>query len=501
MYLRNCLNLFWAHAKDLFPERQFFIRSRGRVRFLTLSDRQQIALVLVPLFALIGVFGMIGVNFWSQQYSIDLRDQKLALMEAENERLLGDRTELLAELTQSQTRFGIVTTELGQNQHAMTSLVRTQAELEHRVNKLKTELAQLNQEQTRYRVNQFALHRRFSQLREQLTRSSYLRDEPEGSLQHRPAEPQLAAGSVFASQADQPITSTRPKFELEFDATKRLLELTAAERDSAREQVRQQKHALEARMARLEGRLVGLQDMQDRLIAKIEIGTERHISELEKIIQLTGLDVDNLIERLDDRPDGIGGPLVGVAAPAKLLNRLPTPETHPEAFDTLEDRFDLALNRMGMRLARWSALSAVAERLPLAAPVDEYKVNSPYGKRRDPFTKRWARHDGADLTAKRRAPTLAAAPGVVTFAGWKGPYGRMIEIDHGFGLKTRYAHLYRVHIKNGEKVTKQQRIGVVGSSGRSTGRHLHYEVRFDDRTLDPLTFLKAGDHVFKNGQK
>ena len=77
----------------------------------------------------------------------------------------------------------------------------------------------------------------------------------------------------------------------------------------------------------------------------------------------------------------------------------------------------------------------------------------------------------------------------------------MIEIDHGFGLKTRYAHLYRVHIKNGEKVTKQQRIGVVGSSGRSTGRHLHYEVRFDDRTLDPLTFLKAGDHVFKNGQK
>ena len=166
MYLKNCLKLFWAHVKDLFPERQFFIRSRGRVRFLTLSDRQQIALVLVPLFALIGVFGMIGVNFWSQQYSIDLRDQKLALLEAVNDRLLGDRTELLAELTQSQTRFGIVTTELGQNQHAMTSLVRTQAELEHRVSKLKTELAQLNQEQTRYRVNQFALHRRFSQLRE-----------------------------------------------------------------------------------------------------------------------------------------------------------------------------------------------------------------------------------------------------------------------------------------------------------------------------------------------
>ncbi len=77
----------------------------------------------------------------------------------------------------------------------------------------------------------------------------------------------------------------------------------------------------------------------------------------------------------------------------------------------------------------------------------------------------------------------------------------MIEIDHGYGLKTRYGHLYRIYVKRGEKVAKRQRIAVIGSSGRSTGRHLHYEVRYDDQLLDPTTFLKAGDHVFKDGQK
>jgi murein DD-endopeptidase MepM/ murein hydrolase activator NlpD len=137
----------------------------------------------------------------------------------------------------------------------------------------------------------------------------------------------------------------------------------------------------------------------------------------------------------------------------------------------------------------------------LAAPVTPYKLSSRFGKRRDPFTKRWAQHEGVDLSAPRRSPVLATAPGRVSFVGWKGAYGRMIEIDHGYGLKTRYGHLYRTYVKKGDQVIKQERIAVIGSSGRSTGRHLHYEVRFDGQPLDPKTFLKAGDHVFKDGQK
>jgi murein DD-endopeptidase MepM/ murein hydrolase activator NlpD len=130
--------------------------------------------------------------------------------------------------------------------------------------------------------------------------------------------------------------------------------------------------------------------------------------------------------------------------------------------------------------------------LPLLAPLARYRIASDFGPRRDPVTGRQARHQGIDLAAPARAQVLSTAPGVVVTASWEGAYGRMVEVDHGFGLKTRYGHLAQTLVRPGQAVRAGDPLGVIGSSGRSTGRHLHYEVRVKGRPVDPMRFLQAG---------
>ncbi|HEV2264269.1 MAG TPA: M23 family metallopeptidase [Stellaceae bacterium] len=141
------------------------------------------------------------------------------------------------------------------------------------------------------------------------------------------------------------------------------------------------------------------------------------------------------------------------------------------------------------RLARLERLIA---RMPFAAPLLHYTVSSPFGVRHDPFDGERAFHPGVDLEAETGDAVFSTAPGVVDFAGFDGAYGRMIEIDHDNGIRTRYAHLSRLLVRVGDRVDEHQRIGLVGSSGRSTGPHLHYEVRIDGQPLNPAKFLAVG---------
>jgi murein DD-endopeptidase MepM/ murein hydrolase activator NlpD len=194
------------------------------------------------------------------------------------------------------------------------------------------------------------------------------------------------------------------------------------------------------------------------------------------VVQITGLDLDKLLKRAEKKQTAVGGPLLTTADENRTTGEL----------GLLEDR-----------LSRWSALNAVLERLPITPPVDEFWISSRYGQRRDPFTKRRAFHGGVDLAGVRRTRVYATSPGVVTYVGWKGPYGRLVEIDHGLGLRTRYGHLQKILVKRGQKVEFRHKIGLMGSSGRSTGSHVHYEIVFDRKPLDPMKFLKAGRYVFK----
>src|SRR5690606_35673248 len=111
------------------------------------------------------------------------------------------------------------------------------------------------------------------------------------------------------------------------------------------------------------------------------------------------------------------------------------------------------------------------------------------------FNRRLAWHEGADFAAYPGAPIVATAPGTVSFAGTKSSYGRVVEIDHGGGFKTRFAHMQAIAVTAGSKVAIGQKIGTMGSTGRSTGPHLHYEVYFRGKAYDPMKFLRAGKHV------
>jgi murein DD-endopeptidase MepM/ murein hydrolase activator NlpD len=132
-----------------------------------------------------------------------------------------------------------------------------------------------------------------------------------------------------------------------------------------------------------------------------------------------------------------------------------------------------------------------AEKAPFTMPVkNNYRFTSGFGPR-------WGRmHNGTDFAAPVGTPIYAPADGVVTFAGWSSGYGRLVKIKHDFGIETRYAHQSRIRVKVGQRVSRGDRIGDIGNSGRSTGPHLHYEIRVGGRPINPMIYIKAGQNVF-----
>ena len=133
----------------------------------------------------------------------------------------------------------------------------------------------------------------------------------------------------------------------------------------------------------------------------------------------------------------------------------------------------------------------VMKSVPVGKPVWSYWLSSPFGKRSDPFNKKSAAHKGVDLASNKGNKIKTMAKGKVVRSEWNGGYGNYVEIDHGNGFKTKYAHLNKAYVKKGQYVEQGESIGEVGSSGRSTGPHLHYEVLFNGTPVDPMTFIKA----------
>ena len=133
--------------------------------------------------------------------------------------------------------------------------------------------------------------------------------------------------------------------------------------------------------------------------------------------------------------------------------------------------------------------------IPSQKPVDVIQLSSSYGMRSDPFTGRAKRHAGIDIPGAIGTPIYATADGVAEHAGWMNGYGNLVELNHGRGLETRYGHMSRLAINPGDHVTRGQVIGYMGSTGRSTGSHLHYEVRIDGAPVNPLPFLASSDYM------
>ena len=134
--------------------------------------------------------------------------------------------------------------------------------------------------------------------------------------------------------------------------------------------------------------------------------------------------------------------------------------------------------------------------IPLRKPIEgDIDMSSPFGMRMDPFLRGPAIHSGLDLRGDTGDPVRATANGTVVTASWQGGYGNMIEIDHNNGLSTRFGHLSKMEVKVGQNVKMGEVIGRIGSTGRSTGPHLHYETRVNDTAVDPQKFLRAGDKL------
>ena len=313
------------------------------------------------------------------------------------------------------------------------------------------------------------------------------------------------------------------------DARIAVLNEGLSEEQAGRLALRDQRDSMAQRIGHLEQRLVDLQESEQEVVERLseQAREESHI--VEKTIAMTGLDAAKLIAGIteadsdsgseigpgfgpgdrdsdlaDPDPAGLdlaalgqGGPYI--PAGPDLGEGLDSGEG-PRAGDGAEPGSKLAvlIARLEARLTRWSALRQAVRHLPLAVPLDQYRISSAYGHRRDPVTKRQARHLGVDFVAPFGTPVRATAPGLVVYAGRHGRYGRMIEIDHGHGLRTRYAHLRKVLVKDGQQIGHRQEIGLLGSSGRSTGPHLHYEIRFEGQAQNPMKYILAGQHLLKD---
>ena len=165
---------------------------------------------------------------------------------------------------------------------------------------------------------------------------------------------------------------------------------------------------------------------------------------------------------------------------------LRAPRTGASAFDRQLYRINVAR----AQIDRYThTLVAVPVRKPVTGEVD---MSSPFGMRMDPFLRPPAMHTGIDLRGDIGEPVHATAAGNVTIAGREGGYGNMVEINHGNGLATRYGHLSKIEVKVGQTVRIGEIIGRIGSTGRSTGPHLHYETRINGEAVDPQKFLRAG---------
>jgi len=253
---------------------------------------------------------------------------------------------------------------------------------------------------------------------------------------------------------------------------------TAAERDQvvadAQEALRQAEE--------MEQRITLMNDRNEQIFRQLEEAMTVSVKPLDKMFRSAGMDTDSLIRQVRRGYSGQGGALTPLS--------FSTRGEEPSAVERRANNIIAELDRLNLyRLA--------ASKAPFSNPVRAgYRFTSPYGYRRDPKTGGRRLHKGVDFAGPVGTPLYATADGVVTHAGWSSGYGRLVKIKHDFGIETRYAHQRRIRVKVGQRVSRGERIGDMGASGRVTGPHLHYEVRVGGKAVNPMIYIKAANDVF-----
>jgi len=237
-------------------------------------------------------------------------------------------------------------------------------------------------------------------------------------------------------------------------------------------------------------RLDAARQDQERLIGMASTLIKGRLARLERVFKVAHLNPAAFEGRGATKvaAGGEGGPFIDAKDPRALAH-----------FLDVDEPFAADISNVALDANALHSLSQALSKVPIGRPVTHEVRTSSFGVRTDPFTGRAAFHPGQDFAGAYRTPVHVTANGVVAFTGQRTGYGNTVEVDHGHGLRTRYAHLAAIMVRPGQTVTVGQQIGAMGSTGRSTGVHLHYEVWQDGRLQDPERFLRAGQGVQQGG--
>ena len=426
-----------------FPERRVFLKSDTDTRFIRLRPVTQLAAYTVGgtvlcwaiLASAIVVMDSLGAGSYREQAKRDL--------ETYSERLdaLADQRDARAdEALAAQERFNAALVQISSMQSELLASETRRLELETGIEVIQ------------------------STLRDTMKDREAARD-------------QLA--TLEAEMADEnrmPATAAGDGAPTELLAE--ALDRTARERDQIRADAAQ---AL-IRADDLERELDLLQDRNDQIFRQIEEAMSISVEPLDKMFRAAGLPPERLIDQVRRGYSGQGGPLTPLSFSTR--GEQPSPD-------------EIRANRALQQMDQLNLYRIAASKAPFASPVkDAFRFTSGYGYRRDPKTGGRRMHKGVDFAASSGTPIYATGEGVVTEAGWSSGYGRMVVVRHDFGIETRYAHMSKIRAKVGQRVSRGDRIGDMGASGRVTGVHLHYEVRVNGAPVNPMTYIKAAKNVF-----
>ena len=463
----------------LFPERQILIRTESRISHLTLTSRAQIAATTGAVLT-VACVGFLVAGYVHFGHVITAKQAQVARAQLSNRELRQQLTELksqlataTAEIDGTQYRLDVIGSEYGtlqgslsDTEQALKGIADARARLIAERDDLLSQL-QAAQDDANSKAHAAAqLAQSLQQNKTELSQTEAQRRALNSRIQQ--LEKDVQASNERAGAFKTAFDNMQVKLQQIVSERERIMaerERLAAERDA----LKQKLQSIEARLSKADTKApeTGANTTPPPAENPAKVGGV--VSSLESMVAATGLNVENFIARLGGPTKAEGGPYIALGAAKQI-----SPQD---------------------QAARDETLRKLLKTLPLASPLAQYQVESPFGPRIDPINHHQGFHPGIDLVSAFRSPVYSTAPGVVTFAGPRDSYGKFVEIDHGNGIITHYAHLHRITVARGQTISAHQEVGELGSTGRSTGPHLHYEVVVDGEPLNPEKFLQVGKSV------
>ena len=469
------------------PERQIILRTEGETRYVRVTTRFQVGFLAIwVLFA--GWVGFSTISYVNH----------LSVIAAKNDAIDDSRhayRKLLDQVSDYQVSIVAITRDLGETETRLRELFHRNEELRQNLSSTEVALRSTKEERDRVRQGRKALGDQLemlgSELR-QITGKNNALENHIGSLRSTLQSVEAQKAEIAAERAalDDKLWQLHNELEAANNKT-HLLETVIRGLKSDlrtvvldRSKTASENDRLRAEVGGLSAQIESMREAHETELQVIADRTLSNIRHAEEVIRRTGLKLEHVAPLPSAHLTGQGGPFIPYHPDMDA----------PDAEESLRAKMDLWLDR-------WDQLSAIYFSLPLAKPIGNGYMTSGYGRRRDPFNGRLAMHYGVDFAGPAKQDVFTTADGVVTFSGHKSRYGRVVDVDHGNGLSTRYGHLHKTMVKVGQKVVTGDVIGLLGSTGRSTGPHVHYEVRYKGKALNPRKFLRAGNYVQKQVAK